>query len=101
MYDADDNEVTDNYFSATFDWSCHIKGNEKVALESLLKMEEASHKINELLEQLADEDKRLQLSSQAKMEQNKKVTAPKEASAEVAKKVEEEKKTPADTAAAE
>ena len=82
-------------------WESHIKGNEKVALESLLKMEEASHKINELLEQLADEDKRLQLSSQAKMEQNKKVTAPKEASAEVAKKVEEEKKTSADTAAAE
>ena len=82
-------------------WESHIKGNEKVALESLLKMEEASHKINELLEQLADEDKRLQLSSQAKMEQNKKVTAPKETSAEVAKKVEEEKKTSADTAAAE
>ena len=28
LYDADDNEVTDNYSSATFDWSCYIKGNE-------------------------------------------------------------------------
>ena len=26
--DADDNEVTDNYSSATFDWTCYIKGNE-------------------------------------------------------------------------
>ena len=28
LYDVDDNEVTDNYSSATFDWSCYIKGNE-------------------------------------------------------------------------
>lgn len=28
LYDADDNEVTDNYSSATFDWTCYIKGNE-------------------------------------------------------------------------
>ena len=28
LYDADNNEVTDNYSSATFDWSCYIKGNE-------------------------------------------------------------------------
>ena len=28
LYDADDNEVTDNYSSATFDWSCYIKGDE-------------------------------------------------------------------------
>ena len=27
LYDAD-NEVTDNYSSATFDWTCYIKGNE-------------------------------------------------------------------------
>lgn len=28
LYDADNNEVTDNYSSATFDWTCYIKGNE-------------------------------------------------------------------------
>ena len=28
LYDADDNEVTDNYSSATFNWTCYIKGNE-------------------------------------------------------------------------
>ena len=28
LYDADDNEITDNYSSATFDWSCYIKDNE-------------------------------------------------------------------------
>ena len=28
LYDADDNEVTDNYSSVIFDWSCYIKGNE-------------------------------------------------------------------------
>lgn len=28
LYDADDNEVTDNYSSTTFVWSCYIKGNE-------------------------------------------------------------------------
>ena len=28
LYDSDDNEVTDNYSSATFDWTCYIKGNE-------------------------------------------------------------------------
>lgn len=28
LYDADDNAVTDNYSSATFDWTCCIKGNE-------------------------------------------------------------------------
>ena len=28
LYDVDDNEVTDNYSSATFDWTCYIKGNE-------------------------------------------------------------------------
>lgn len=28
LYDADDNEVTDNYSSTTFDWTCYIKGNE-------------------------------------------------------------------------
>ena len=28
LYDADDNETTDNYSSATFDWTCYIKGNE-------------------------------------------------------------------------
>lgn len=28
LYDTDDNEVTDNYSSATFDWTCYIKGNE-------------------------------------------------------------------------
>lgn len=28
LYDADDNEITDNYSSATFDWTCYIKGNE-------------------------------------------------------------------------
>ena len=28
MYDADNNDVTDNYSSATFDWTCYIKGNE-------------------------------------------------------------------------
>ena len=29
LYDADNNEVTDNYSSATFDWTCYIKGNER------------------------------------------------------------------------
>ena len=28
LYDADNNEITDNYSSATFDWTCYIKGNE-------------------------------------------------------------------------
>lgn len=28
LYDTDNNEVTDNYSSATFDWTCYIKGNE-------------------------------------------------------------------------
>ena len=28
LYDADNNEITDNYYSATFDWTCYIKGNE-------------------------------------------------------------------------
>lgn len=28
LYDTDDNEVTDSYSSATFDWNCYIKGNE-------------------------------------------------------------------------
>ena len=28
LYDANDNEITDNYSSATFDWTCYIKGNE-------------------------------------------------------------------------
>ena len=28
LYDADDNEITDDYSSATFDWTCYIKGNE-------------------------------------------------------------------------
>lgn len=28
LYDADDNEITDNYSSAAFDWTCYIKGNE-------------------------------------------------------------------------
>ena len=28
LYDADDNEVTDNYSSATFVWDCYIKGDE-------------------------------------------------------------------------
>ena len=28
LYDVDGNEVTDNYSSTTFDWTCHIKGNE-------------------------------------------------------------------------
>lgn len=28
LYDADGNEVTDNYSSSTFDWTCYIKGNE-------------------------------------------------------------------------
>ena len=28
LYDADDNETTGNYSSATFDWTCYIKGNE-------------------------------------------------------------------------
>ena len=28
LYDADDNEITDNYSFVTFDWSCYIKGNE-------------------------------------------------------------------------
>lgn len=28
LYDTGNNEVTDNYSSATFDWSCYIKGNE-------------------------------------------------------------------------
>ena len=28
LYDADDNDVTDNYSSATFDWTCYTKGNE-------------------------------------------------------------------------
>lgn len=28
LYDVDNNEVTDNYSSATFDWACYIKDNE-------------------------------------------------------------------------
>ena len=28
LYDADNNEITDNYSSAAFDWTCYIKGNE-------------------------------------------------------------------------
>lgn len=28
LYDADNNDVTDGYSSATFDWSCYIKDNE-------------------------------------------------------------------------
>ena len=28
LYDADNNDVTDNYSSATFDWTCYIKDNE-------------------------------------------------------------------------
>ena len=32
LYDADNNEVTDNYSSATFDWTCYIKGNETTDL---------------------------------------------------------------------
>ena len=28
LYDADNNEITDNYSSTTFDWTCYIKGNE-------------------------------------------------------------------------
>ncbi len=56
-------------------WECHTKGDEKSALEALLKMEEASHKINELLEQLAEEDKRMKLSDQASAEQNKKANS--------------------------
>ena len=28
LYDADNNDVTDDYSSATFDWTCYIKGNE-------------------------------------------------------------------------
>lgn len=28
LYDANNNEVTDNYSSSTFDWTCYIKGNE-------------------------------------------------------------------------
>ena len=32
LYDTDDNEVTDNYSSATFDWYCYIKGDESTYL---------------------------------------------------------------------
>lgn len=28
LYDVDDNEITENYSSATFKWTCYIKGNE-------------------------------------------------------------------------
>lgn len=28
LYDADNNEITDNYSSSDFDWSCYIKDNE-------------------------------------------------------------------------
>lgn len=28
LYDADNNDVTNNYSSATFDWTCYIKDNE-------------------------------------------------------------------------
>lgn len=32
LYDADNNEVTNNYASSTFDWSCYIKGDEEIDL---------------------------------------------------------------------
>lgn len=42
LYDADDNEVTDNYSSATFDWTCYIKGNETDDLSEVVTLVKGS-----------------------------------------------------------
>lgn len=43
LYDTDDNEVTDNYSSATFNWSCYIKGNETDDLSGIVNLIEYSN----------------------------------------------------------
>lgn len=77
-------------------WECHVRGDEKSAAESLFKMEESSHRINELLEQLAEEDKRLQLSEQAEMEQNRKLAIEKNETPPATNKVDGAKKSATD-----
>lgn len=42
LYDADDNEVTDNYSSAAFDWTCYIKGNETDDLSEVITLTKGS-----------------------------------------------------------
>ena len=42
LYDADNNEVTDNYSSATFNWTCYIKGNETDDLSEVITLTKSS-----------------------------------------------------------
>lgn len=42
LYDVDNNEVTDNYSSATFNWTCYIKGNETDDLSEVITLTKSS-----------------------------------------------------------
>lgn len=56
LYDADNNEITDNYSSATFDWSYYIKGNEMDLSESgVVTLIEGSSVFNQAKIKFADD----------------------------------------------